>query len=935
MATAQLDTLLRHIENLAAGSRVREATDRQLLDDFVDRGNEAAFTALVSRHGPMVLRVCRRVLFHEQDAEDAFQATFLVLVDRAGSIRKRDTVADWLYGVAFRTAMKAKRSAARRRNHEARRRADAPQNTAGPTWDDVQAVLDEEIQRLPARFREAFVLCVLEGKGGREVAAELACSEGTVKSRLNRARQQLRKRLTRRGIQLAALLAALSVGESGSRAAVPALLARATIRLGLLAAAGKSTGGVIPPHVAALAAGVTRAISVTKFKIAVVTLLSVGLLAGFAGVIARGGFAAPGKNGTPAPTKRPAVEKAKGAQQQAPADKQSIAVRGRVFRPDGKPLAGAKLYQTFWMDFFNGNPGPAPKLRGTSGPDGRFHFTVSREELAKNPKAVLQVVAVADGFGPDWVRVEKAGARPLNLRLVKDDMPIRGRILNLEGRPISGAAIRPLGLMTTANEDLTPWLQAIKDHKRFQHRDILTKQLFGFAGGIPGLPPVVKTGADGRFRLTGIGRERVVTVRIGGPKVRNEWAMILTRSVPKFQIFDSPASVTKFAAYGATFDHVTAPAKPLIGTVKDKDTGKPLAGVKIQVEGSFLHVMTNREGTYRIESLPGDYAGQNDFGTPILAIPPAGQPYLVGFKEVKPGPGLEATTVNYQLKRGVWAQGKVTDQATGKPVQAYIQYQPTADNPHRKDAADFTRFPTIAAELYSTRSDGTFRLPALPGPGVITARGPYGHYLRDGTVQINPTQGGKAVECTITLQPGRTLTGAILGPDGKPLTGVRVFNMKPLHFWTPQPLKTASFRLTAVDPRGRRTLVFQHAEKHLVKALELQGNTPSPITVQLERAATITGRLVDEEGQPRPRVNLQIHFVRKDNDYVAEHFPAIITTDRKGRFRVDGLAPGINYQINLAGKRVTQTIGAVANRLYVKPGETKDLGDVKGRLFPH
>src|SRR5438132_8485949 len=122
MATARLGTLLRHIHKLATGPRVALGTDRQLLDDFAARRDETAFTTLVARHGPMVLRVCRRVLRHEQDAEDAFQATFLVLARNPGSIRKREAVANWLYGVAYRTAMRAKRSAARRRNHEARLR---------------------------------------------------------------------------------------------------------------------------------------------------------------------------------------------------------------------------------------------------------------------------------------------------------------------------------------------------------------------------------------------------------------------------------------------------------------------------------------------------------------------------------------------------------------------------------------------------------------------------------------------------------------------------------------------------------------------------------------------------------------------------------------------------------------------------------------------
>src|SRR5215471_7316219 len=144
MATAPLGTLLRHIHRLAGDppGLARRFTDRELLDDFASRRDVTAFSALVARHGPMVLRVCRRVLGHEQDAEDAFQATFLVLARALGSIRKRESLASWLHGVAYRTAMKAKRSAARRRNHEARLRNRTPRTAPSPTWDDVQAVLD-------------------------------------------------------------------------------------------------------------------------------------------------------------------------------------------------------------------------------------------------------------------------------------------------------------------------------------------------------------------------------------------------------------------------------------------------------------------------------------------------------------------------------------------------------------------------------------------------------------------------------------------------------------------------------------------------------------------------------------------------------------------------------------------------------------------------
>src|SRR5438445_12028585 len=308
MAAPHLDTLLRHIRKLAAGRGSPKRTDRQLLDDFSARRDEAAFTALVARHGPMVLRVCRRVLNHEQDAEDAFQPVFLVLARQSGSIRKREALANWLHGVAVRIAMKAKRSAARRRNHEARLLRNPVSSRSrvsdAPTWDDVQAVLDEEIERLPEPFRAAFVLCVLEGKCGPEAAAELGCKHGTVSSRLTRARQHLRQRLARRGIKLSALLAALAVAEGVSKAAVPTMLANVTIRSGLLVAAGETAAGLIPSHVAALAAGVTRAMFLTKAKIAMAVLCAVGLFAAGAGVLTRQALAEKAADPPPAAAKR-------------------------------------------------------------------------------------------------------------------------------------------------------------------------------------------------------------------------------------------------------------------------------------------------------------------------------------------------------------------------------------------------------------------------------------------------------------------------------------------------------------------------------------------------------------------------------------------------------------------------------------------------------
>jgi RNA polymerase sigma factor (sigma-70 family) len=690
MATAQPGTLLRHIRKLAAGAQQR--TDRQLLDDFAARRCESAFAALVARHGPMVLRVCRRVLRHEQDAEDAFQA-ILVLAGKAGSIRNRDTVADWLYGVAYRTAMSTRRSTVRRQIREARAGAVAPRATASPSWDDVQAVLDEEIQRLPQCFREAFVLCVLEGKGGAEAAAELGCQEGTVKSRVNRARRLLRQRLARRGIQLSALLAALSVAESVGRAALPAAFVRSTVRFGLLVAAGEGAAAVIPSHVAALAAGVTRTMSVTKAKTTAVVLLTAGLLIAGAGALARQAPTAGGPTaGSPkseAGTRQPGAEAAKeAARPPAAEDKDSLAYGGRVLGPDGKPVAGAKLYLTPWWGYHY-EPFDSPES-ATTDRDGRFAFTAPK---AKFKGEATIVSASAPDLGLGWVRLHAGDKRTdLTLKLVADDVPVTGQIVDLEGKPVPGATLRVLQVMASPREDLGPWLDAAKDKTappRGRSSEIAQQYLPTYTTA-PSF--VTTTDASGRFRLTGVGRERLVIVRLEGPTIASEYLHLRTRPGEAIKVGDLEADPdygtprVDITYYGSDFRHVAGPTKPVVGVVRDKDTKKPLAGVTVRSEKlahNPLHgrhitqTVTDDQGRYRLTGMP------KGAGNKISVVPPRDLPYVAPVLDVPDGFGPGPVTVDVELKRAVWIEGKLTDKATGKPLPGHhLMYLVRDGNPN-------------------------------------------------------------------------------------------------------------------------------------------------------------------------------------------------------------------------------------------------------------
>src|SRR5262245_19442433 len=241
MPQQQLEPVLRHLRRVAGLTATQELTDGQLLERYVRSRDGEAFAALVRRHGGLVRSVCRRVLRHEQDADDAFQAAFLVLATRAPSIRKAHSVASWLYRVVYRTAMNAKRL--RNRHDEAQRGAEGrarERPTPEVELRELQAILDDEVNRLPERYRAPFVLCCLEGHSKAEAAAQLGWKEGTVSSSLARARKELQRRLARRGVTLAAALCALEVGRTAARAASATPLVNATTQAGLMFAAGET-----------------------------------------------------------------------------------------------------------------------------------------------------------------------------------------------------------------------------------------------------------------------------------------------------------------------------------------------------------------------------------------------------------------------------------------------------------------------------------------------------------------------------------------------------------------------------------------------------------------------------------------------------------------------------------------------------------------------
>jgi RNA polymerase sigma factor (sigma-70 family) len=281
MGNRQLPVVLRHIRKLVGSAATGDGIDWELLQRFAIGHEEPAFEALMRRHGPMVLGVCRRVLHNSQDADDVFQATFLVLIRKARSLDRQGALAGWLYTVAYRLALKARACSLRRRVRE-RQIEDtlAAEVPADSLWSELRGILDEEVNRLPDKYRAPIVLCYLEGKTNEEAAHELGCPFGTVSSRLARARDLLRTRLAHRGLGLSSSLFVTALTQTTASATVPSALARATFQAAL-AFPAKPAAGKLTTTAVVLADGMLRAMRAGRLKLATVVSLTLAVI-GFA-----------------------------------------------------------------------------------------------------------------------------------------------------------------------------------------------------------------------------------------------------------------------------------------------------------------------------------------------------------------------------------------------------------------------------------------------------------------------------------------------------------------------------------------------------------------------------------------------------------------------------------------------------------------------------
>jgi protocatechuate 3,4-dioxygenase beta subunit len=753
-------------------------------------------------------------------------------------------------------------------------------------------------------------------------------------------------------------------------------------------------------RVLALAEGMRKAGVAARVRTGAVLVLALGLAAA-GGLAARQQLAAPpaaqqqGEAPAAGPDRpRPAVEN--------PAEPagEVFTYAGRVLDPDGKPLAGAKL----WV--YGLNPGVVEfRERAVSGPDGTFRFRLRRDEFGDKgavppsrspPEHYVNIGATAEGYGAACSPAGNAEEREdLTVWLPAEEV-VRGRIVDLEGKPVAGVSVSASVRGTHADTDHRP-LPYDSPSKGGQ-----------YSGNI--LPDDGRNAAvsdrDGRFTLRGLGRAWLYDLSISGPTVVNAKAVLVARpQKPGVTGATGEAPPDRpppqLPLYGSTFTHVVAPCKPIVGAVREKGSGKPLAGVEVsrawtRDDDPSGWATTDKDGRYRLTGLPP--------GVHTLKVePPRNTPYLA--TEVRAAadqPGVEPVTFDIALERQPAVSGRVTDRATRKPVRAWVEYRPLAGNPNLKTnpvlaEPKWGSHPPAAA----TDADGRFTLPVLRGPGVLLIESENDYLparlqkadrmagVADKTdpelIDCRPllawpgdfhayrlihVQESQDAEVAVELTPGKARPLGVEFPDGK-AHDTTVLGLKPGTRESGGVYFPGLSAVTGLVDGESRRLLFSTNDGQFAAAAVVSARESGPATVTLKPTGTVTGRVVDRDGKPIEDLSFQMLFDDgpgrpgvfihsgsmfrlltaaedarnwRTRGYSEGKYSAISTgehTDARGRFRLTGLLPDVPFDLkvqlvappNAKGQRLVTGEVTLA-RPTVKPGETLDLGDLRAVTPP-
>jgi RNA polymerase sigma factor (sigma-70 family) len=907
MAAPQAEPILRHIRAMLMAGPSDPSTDAELLERFIRDGDESAYTALYRRYSRLVWSVLRRILESEQDREDAFQATFFLLARKANTIRRASSIGSWLYGVAYRIAMKAKKNAAKReRGHLARipsgqdGRAPNPLPSAEVMSRELQALLDAEIMRLPEKYRSPFVLCCLETKSKTEAASELGWKEGTVSSRLARARRLLAHRLAERGVELGVVLGTLAVADVAS--ALPNAFKVATLQAALAYGRGAQ---VASPVVAGLIQQISGGTKMLLLKTTAL-VLTAGLVAGSAGAIVHWQTNPDQGKDSPAQTDRRT-------------DLKSVLlgqVTGRVINAaDSRPVKGADV-RLLPSETFSGE---APTIRRTSNDRGEFTFNnlkpgkyvlwafhgnlTSRDRMYHGKVINVQATGVASA----------PRTKPVEL-LLHPGVSVKVKVLcQATGKPLVGARVRLIWTdtdrdhFTDAQGEVsllaltaeTYNVQASAEHCAAEVR------IVNLGSGQPAslefkLPPggavqgritdkdgkpvagvgvnvygsadsgspldYVKTDAQGRYRFDNLNLDQ--TLKLYAHKL----GYLANNS--QFKI-DKKESLHQHDVVIGKRPH----GGSVSGIVKDPE-GKPVDGATIHNQGGssneFRETKTDAQGKFLLDDVYADGIGYQ------LVVKAKG--FAPERVEFKPGTAKAPASVEVQLKPGHRIKGRVVN-SKGKPIPGVNVYYAGGNHHPGMNFGGST----------TTDGQGRFQFDSLP-PDVPFA------FIADGYSEIPemklPLDGDEEVQVQMKAQgfiKGRVVDSATnqpipkfnvritFSPDRKPddpgsgLLSSRVFPGE--DFVSPQGrfllkgfVDGMPLQVTASAPGYRRQV-----ERRIVATSEPEASATGETLFKLTpedpaKLTTVRGKLLNHKGQPVANAELRL-VVATDRPAQRDAFP--------------------------------------------------------------
>ena len=726
----------------------------------------------------------------------------------------------------------------------------------------------------------------------------------------------------------------------------------------------RAASGGPSPAAAALANGASAMSA--KFKFLATVIVAVGCIVA-AGVRDPDLYAGPAGD--------PPKVAAPGGSDKPPAE-EVLTFEGRVLGPSDKPITGAKLYVLYYTPKALTIP-----VRETTDKDGRFRFTMKKADFdptyTPTPWRGLHVLARGEGLAVGWGVTDemKSGAADMTIRLPADNKPLTGRFVNLEGKPIAGVKVQLNGLMRPreGKSDLAALVAELK--AKGVGYPVERTHVEGFEGtwigrDLGSLFPNVTSGADGKFTMHGIGADRLVVLRIGGPGVESKTVRVFTREAETMTLPEwdreppglGMPSPTMMSYLGQGTDIALAPGRTVTGVIKDAATGKPIAGCQIATEklaNQNVHsrheyqAVSDKDGKYTLTGLPLAK------GNILRAAPPAGQPYLMQLRNVPVPEGFNPAPLDFELVRGVVLDVKAVDAVSGKAVPGRFDYFIFLDDPTYRKIPGFT----MPSGMETEARDGSQRLIVPATNGMIAFRGLTDDYpvgvgvdqfkdrARGVLIQTAPhlchgtnynllqaveiKDGEQVKSVTLKLDRGKSVKGRVLGPDGKPLAGALVRGLKSsaavFGRWEAEPMKSAEFEVQGLGPDKPRAVAFVHKERKLAGAARVTGHEKDAIEVKLVPWATVSGRLVDGDGKPMPDIRLGFVQRLEETDAAgAGDLPDYeVRTDANGRFTLSGFAPGVRYHLAALGHaRIIATIG---KDLQFKAGESRDLGDLIGK----